>query len=346
MSPQHDHRPVVVLTHRAHPDVVDLLARSCHVIPNHDEDSLPAHELRHRTRSAEAMMMFMPDRIDDEFLGYCPRLQIIAGALKGYDNVDVDACTRRGIWFTHVDDLLTEPTAELAVGLLIGLGRHITAGDHRVRNGCPGWRPVLYGRSLIRSTIGIIGAGPLGQAVARLLAGFDARLVYSDPQPVAKQRAIALAIERLPLAELLAASDSVIVCVPLLPSTTHLLDHAALQSMRRGSLLVNVGRGSVVDEAAVADALRTGQLGSYAADVFEFEDWARPDRPRCIHPALRQLPTTTLFTPHLGSAVAATRHAIETRAAESILQAFAGQSPDGAVNRPEQPPILASASPI
>ncbi|GBG37269.1 phosphonate dehydrogenase [Mycobacterium montefiorense] len=325
-------RQIVVLSHRVHPAVLELLDRTCDVVPNQNEGSLSASELQRRTATADALMVFMPDRIDAQFLDACPRLRVIAAALKGYDNIDVDACTARGIWLTCVEDLLTGPTAELAVGLLIGLARNVIAGDRRVRAGFPGWRPVLYGRSLIGASIGIVGAGAVGQAVARLLRGFDARLRYSDPQPVPHQTADALGLERVTLTELLTSCDAVIVCAPLLNSTAHLLDRQALASTRPGALLVNVGRGSVVCERAVADLLRAGHLGGYAADVFEFEDVSRPQRPGHPHPDLIDLLDETLFTPHLGSAVGPVRLAIERRAATSILHALAGDVPDGAVN--------------
>ncbi|PVB47825.1 hydroxyacid dehydrogenase [Mycobacteroides abscessus] len=341
----HQQRPRVVLTHRVHPQVITMLSERCEVIPNQHEDSLPAAELQRRTANADALMVFMPDRIDAEFLDACPRLRVVAGALKGDDNIDVEACTARGIWMTRVEDLLTDPTAELAVGLLIGLARNVAPGDRRVRAGFPGWRPVLYGQSLIGATIGIIGAGAVGRTVARLLRGFDAHLRYSDPVLVPPAVADSLGLEQVTLTELLSTSDAVIVCAPLGPGTAHLLDRAALESTRRGALLINVGRGSVVCEDAVAELLRLRHLGGYAADVFEFEDYSRPDRPGRPHPELIGLPDKTLFTPHLGSAVDAARLAIEQRAATSILQSLAGAVPEGAANDVSQGPFPPTAQP-
>lgn len=331
-------RPVAVLTHRVHEKVLAMLGSSCEVLPNQSADSLPHAELRRRSAQADALMVFMPDQVDADLLDACPRLRVVAGALKGYDNVDVDACTERGVWVTRVEDLLTQPTAELALGLLIGLARNVAPGDRQVRAGFPGWRPVLYGRTLVGSTIGIIGAGVLGQALARLLVGFDARLLYSDPKPVAPATASRLELEHVSLDQLLRSSDAIVSCAPLLPDTTHLLDREALAKMRRGTLLVNVGRGSVVREDAVAELLRSGHLGGYAADVFEFEDLSRSDRPHGPDQALIGLEGRTLFTPHLGSAVASARLAIERQAARAILQAMAGEVPDGAVNDPCREP--------
>jgi phosphonate dehydrogenase len=249
----------------------------------------------------------------------------VAAALKGYDNFDVEACTRLGIWFTIVPDLLTEPTAELALALVIGLSRNVLAGDRLIRGGgFQGWRPILYGRGLAGSTVGLIGFGAVGRALARMLQGFSCRVQYFDP-----------AVDgSAPLETVLGSSDFVLPLVPLTPQTFRMLGREALSRMKRGSYLINVSRGSIVDEDAVADALKSGRLAGYAADTFEMEDWARGDRPREISPRLLRLTDRTLFTPHLGSAVADARREIERAAAINILQVLRGERPAGAINNP------------
>ena len=135
----------------------------------------PAHD-------ADAIMVFMPDSLNEDFLRACPNLKIVAAALKGCDNFDVEACTRLGIWFTIVLDLLTEPTAELALALLLGLARNVMEGDRLIRTGdYQSWRPILYGTGLAGSTVGIIGYGAVGRALARMLQGFSCRVQYFDP---------------------------------------------------------------------------------------------------------------------------------------------------------------------
>jgi phosphonate dehydrogenase len=277
-------------------------------------------EILQRSRDADALMVFMPDRVDEAFLAGCPNLKVIAAALKGYDNIDVDACSRHGVRFTFVQDLLTEPTAELAVGLLLGISRNIPAGDRMVRcGGFKGWLPILYGTGLAGATVGIIGMGAIGQAIATRLKAFGSRLIYSDPQALEQTREAALGLVRHPLEDLLARSDFILAAAPLTQETTHMINAATLATVRAGAYLVNIGRGSVVDEAAIADALISGKLAGYAADVFEFEDWARQDRPPGIHPALLAHADKTLFTPHLGSAVDSVRRDIALNAAHSIL---------------------------
>ncbi len=306
-------QPLVVITQPVFSETIQLLSPHAKLMVGP-----PATD-------ADALMVFMPDSLDEAFLRECPNLKIVAGALKGCDNFDVAACTRLGIWFTIVPDLLTEPTAELALALMLGLSRNVQPGDRLVRSGeFQGWRPILYGKGLAGSTVGIIGFGAVGRALARMLQGFSCRVQYHDPSVDGST----------PFNELLASSDFVLPLLPLTAETFHVLGRDSLAQMKRGSYLINVSRGSVVDEEAVADALESGGLAGYAADTFEMEDWARRDRPREINQRLLGLTDRTLFTPHLGSAVASARLQIELAAATNILQALRGDRPEGAINNP------------
>jgi phosphonate dehydrogenase len=314
----------IVLTHWVHDEVIELLRRAGDVAPNPTRESLPPAELLDRAAGAEALMAFMPDRVDAAFLERCPRLRVVAGALKGCDNIDVAACTARGVWVTVVPDLLTAPTADMAVGLLLALSRRLVAGDARVRAGFRGWRPVLYGETLTGRRVGILGFGHLGRAVARRLVGFEVEVRHHDPDVRGG----------VPLDELLDWSDHLVLAAPLTPGTLHLIDAKALARMRRGACLVNVGRGSVVDEEAVARAIEEGRLAGYAADVFEMEDLSRADRPGAIAPGLLAERERTVLTPHLGSAVDEARKDIALAAARNILDVLEGRPPRDAVNRP------------
>ncbi len=325
----------VVITHWVHPEVIEFLSQSCEVIPNTTRETLPREEILERTMDAHAIMVFMPDTVDEDFLSNCPDLKIVACALKGYDNFDVDACTRHGVWLTIVPDLLTTPTAELTIGLLIGLTRRMLEGDYFIRSGkFKGWRPELYGTGLAGHTLGIIGMGSVGQAIARRLAGYEMNVFYSDPVPLSKEKEKAYGLTRVSFEELLACSDFVAPMVLLKPETMHLINATTIARMKPGSFLINTCRGSVVDEQAVVDALASGHLAGYAADVFEMEDWARPNRPRSIPQALLDNVSQTFFTPHLGSAVDNVRREIAMEAARNILQTLDGRTPQGAVNKP------------
>lgn len=328
-------KPKVVLTHWVHPQTIELLGTVAEVIPNLSHDTLPRGELLKRLYDADAMMAFMPDSIDMQFLEACPKLKIIGAALKGYDNFDVAACTRRGIWFSIVPDLLTIPTAELTIGLLLGLTRHLMEGDRRIRIGnFRGWRPELYGMGLTGRTLGIIGMGAVGQAIAQRLSGFDMQLLYCDTVALTDDQERKWGARRTDLEILLASSDFVLPMLPMTAQTLHLLNGARIAQMKPGSYLINACRGSVVDEQAVVGALASGQLAGYAADVFEMEEWTRPDRPDGIPKALLANTAQTFFTPHLGSAVKDVRIEIERQAASNILQALSGERPSGAINNP------------
>lgn len=330
-------RPKVVVTHRVHDQVEQLLASSCDVVANDGIESWPAEKLRKLAADAEGLMIFMPDRIDDDFLANCPKLRIVSAALKGPDNIDIEACSRRGVWVSIAPDLLSQPTAELALTLALALTRNVAAGDRVVRGGeYTGWRPVLYGSGLAGNTIGILGMGKLGQAFACLLGGFkSSRIIYHDPAALSPVEEAMLGIGRTTFDQLIARSDVLVVLAPLTADTLHLINARTMAKMKRGAYLVNVGRGSVVDEAAVADALASGHLAGYAADVFEMEDLSRGDRPAGIAPALLKNTQQTLFTPHLGSAVARVRLEIELAAARNIVQALKGERPRDAINQGE-----------
>ena len=326
------HRPAAVVTNRAFPETLELLSRHCEVRANQSDEPLPRGEILRRAADAEGLLAFMPDSIDEAFLAGCPRLRVVACALKGCDNFDIDACTRRGVWLSIVPDLLTEPTAELAIGLAIGLGRHVLGADRVVREGrFAGWRPTFYGASLDGSTVAILGAGRVGRAIARKLSGFSCEVLMTD----AVQHEPAPANARFAsMDEALARADFLILAVPLEAGTLHLVNRGWLARARPGALLINPARGSVVDEAAVAEALASGRLAGYAADVYEFEDWARPDRPAGIDPRLIAFADRTLFTTHIGSAVRSVRLAIELDAAHNLIEALSGGRPHGAVNEP------------
>jgi phosphonate dehydrogenase len=323
--------PRIVISNWVHDEVITRLWAVGDVDANLRRVPWSQRELTRRTGDADALLAFMPDRVDAAFLKLCPRLKVVACALKGFDNFDVDACTDAGVWVTIAPDLLTNPTAELAVGLAIALGRRVREGDVLTRSGMfKGWRPVLYGKGLDQSVVGIVGMGAVGRAIAARLAGFGCRILGVDP---GKDMPDGVAGTDLDVA--LTASDYLILAVPLTPATFHLIRREALKRMKAGALLINIGRGSVVDEPAVAEALDGGGIGGYAADVFEMEDWALDSRPRAIDPRLLAH-RLTLFTPHLGSAVDRVRLEIAMQAADDIAAVLAGRRPRFAINEPSR----------
>ena len=283
-------------------------------------------------RDADGLLACMTDRVDDDFLDRCPRLRVVSATLKGYDNFDVAACARHGVWLTALPHQLTAPTAELGIGLIIGLMRHVAAGDRHVRSGTfRGWRPELYGAGLAGATVGMIGMGAIGQALARRLRAFDAGVLYHDIQPLTPEREAELDVRQASLDELLAASHVVLPLLPLRDDTAGLLDRNALAQMRTGGVpgerqpWIPGRRGCRGRCARIGTArrlrgrrLRCGGLGP-----------GQP--PRRIDPTLLAHPHT-LFTPHLGSGVDDVRRAMSHAAVDQIAQALAGGRPEYAVN--------------
>jgi len=330
------HDPITVVTNRMDAGALKLLQSRCRVVANSQDQPWTRSDLLDRARGATALLAFMTDRIDDEFLENCPCLKIVACALKGFDNFDVEAFSRRGIWLSVVPDLLSAPTAELAIGLMIAAARNVLNGDRLVRSGIfQGWRPTHAGLALYGSTVGIVGMGSLGRAIALRLKGFEAKLVYYDTHHAPHDLEQELGLQGVACEELLRISDFILLAVPLTAQTTHLIDGAALELMKPTTVLINTARGSLVDEAAVAAALSAGKIAAYASDVFELEDQMRPDRPRSISSGLMAHPRT-IFTPHVGSAIPVIRRQIEVFAANSIVRFLDGvRPPPGAVNNIE-----------
>jgi phosphonate dehydrogenase len=323
--------PKILVTCPIHAEVRERLECIGRVEMNTAIEPWNPRQLAAGLADADAMMGFMTDHVDAAVLSGAPRLRVVACALKGFDSYDVAACTAAGVWVSIVPDLLTEPTAELAVGLAIALARKLMPGDAQVRSGqFQGWRPRLYGVGLAGANVAVVGLGQVGQAVIRRLSGFAcARVVGVDP-------AQGLAgVESVALEQALEQADFVFVAAPLTAQSLHLVDAKALAHCKRGQFIINIGRGSVVDEVAIADALEAGRLGGYAADVFACEDWALPGRPADVPVRLR-LRHDTVFTPHLGSAVANVRIAIEQRAADNIIAVLEGRAPGDAINLPER----------
>lgn len=334
-------KPKVVITNWVHDEVLEYLASHFVLDANVSRAPWPREEVRRRVADAWGMMAFMTDHVDEAFLASAPRLKAISCALKGFDNFDVAACSRRGVDLTFVPDLLTAPTAELAIGLMIGLGRQILPADRSIReDGFEGWRPRFYGRGLDGSVVGLVGMGAVGQAIAARLQGFGATVHYFDPRFAEEAGDPLFGATFASLDALIAIADYVVLATPLTQETLGIFGADRLARMKPGAFLINPARGSLVDEAAVAEAIASGHLAGYAADVFECEDWARAGRPDEIEPRIRRDRERTLLTPHIGSAVDEVRRAIAMAAASSLVKLHEGEEPcrgDGAqVSRVER----------
>ncbi len=334
--------PKVLITNRVHDDVISFLKPHCRLVVNGSVEPWSCEQVAREAHDATGIIAFMSDCIDNDFLSRCPDLRIVASVLKGYDNFDIAACTRRGVWFSVVGDGLTAATAELTIGLLIGISRHIVPADAYVRRAYQGWRPIFYGTGIENKTIGILGMGAIGQAIAKRLRGFDCQVTYFDESPLPPARAAALGAQSKSFDEVLSASDYLIIALPLNQRSKHLINAASISSMKSGSYIINPARGSIVDEEAMADALQAGHLAGYATDVYEMEDWARTDRPKAICARLLADNERTILTPHLGSADAQARYQAEMQMAHSVVDYLEGRVPRGAINNPNASKAMAA----
>jgi glyoxylate reductase len=245
-------------------------------------------------------------------------LKVVSNFGVGYDNIDIEAARARGVRATNTPGVLTNATAELAIALMLAAGRRIAEADAMIRGDrWSGSQENILGRELAGATVGLVGFGRIAQRVAALLGPFEVRLLCSSRSSGPVRDA-----ERLSLDDLLAEADFISLHVPLTRETRHLVDANAFAKMKRGAILVNTSRGSVVDTRALIDALRSGRLAAAGLDVYE-------DEPR-VPPGLRDLPNTVLL-PHIGSATAATRDAMARLCAENVIAVIDGREPPAAV---------------
>jgi len=305
-------RPAVLLTRRIPSSAVATLEASCDVDRN-DGDQLSPTELKARVADKEGIVCLFTDVISADVMDAAPRLTVIANVAVGYNNIDVPAAIARGIIVTNTPDVLTEATADLTWALIMDITRRVSEGDRLIRRGAwKGWSfDFMLGSGLSGKTLGIIGFGRIGQAVAARAVPFGVRVIYTDGHVVPDSGAI-------PLDRLLASADIVSVHCPLTPQTRHLINQAALARMKRSAYLINTSRGPVVDEAALAWALKNGIISGAALDVYE-------DEPT-VHPDLVTLENVVL-TPHLGSATTETRTAMADLAVRNAVAVLTGQPP-------------------
>ncbi len=304
-------------------DAVERLRAVADVEVWPDELPPPYEILRQRAVDVDGLLTLLTDRIDADLLAAAPRLRVVANMAVGYDNIDVPAATARGVLVANTPGVLTETTADFAFALLMAAARRVSEGDRASRDGrWRTWSPTfLLGQDLWAATIGIVGMGAIGRAVARRARGFGMRIVYSDVRPVDDPD---VAAEYVPLDDLLRASDFVTVHVPLGEGTRHLFGSREFALMKPSAVFVNTSRGPVVDESALAEALRSGVIAAAGIDVAEVE-------PLPLDSPLLALPNL-IVTPHIASASVATRARMAGMAADAVMAGLEGRVPATCLN--------------
>lgn len=318
-------KPKVLITRRVPQPGIDLVAAHCDVELWDSDLPIPRDVLLQKVADKDAIYCLLTERIDDELLDAAPQLKVVSQMAVGFDNIDVAACTRRGIPVGNTPGVLTETTADFAWALLMAAARRIVEGVEYVRSGqWVTWGPMLLmGPDLYGATLGIVGMGRIGQAVARRAMGFGMRILYADAQPIPGV-AEEFGAVYVGMDQLLAESDFVTLHVNLTPETYHMIDAAALKAMKPTAILVNAARGGVVDHDALVEALRTGEIAYAALDVTE------PEPLPADHP-LVHLPNC-IVVPHIASASIATRTKMATMAAENLLAGVQGKPLPTCVN--------------
>src|SRR5437899_11935097 len=299
---------------------VGLIPRSYSLDYNDSDAPLSKAELISRLKGKDGLICHIISTIDDEVLAAAPTLKVVANVAVGYNNIDVAAAKRRGVIVTNTPDVLTETTADFAWALLMAAARRVVEADHFARSGqWQRWQwDLLWGADLHGKTLGVVGFGRIGRAVARRALGFNMRVLYQDALRADATVERELRATRMALEPLLAEADFVSLHTPLLPETRHLMNERTLRIMKKSAVLVNAARGPVVDEAALVRALKEGWIAAAGLDVFEEE-------PK-VHPGLLPLKNVVL-APHIASASFDTRLAMATLAVRNCLAVLDGKPP-------------------
>ena len=306
-------RPAVLVARAIFPDIIEQLSRHFDVEANPDDALWPREELVRRLRGKQGVFTTGSERIDAALLAQCPGLRICANMAVGYNNFDLPAMTAAGVLATNAPGVLTETTADMGFALLMAAARRVTEGEHFLRAGrWDRWAyNMLIGQDVHGSTLGIIGMGRIGQAIARRGAlGFGMRVIYHNRSRLPEADEAAVGARYVSKQELLRTADHVMLVVPYSAESHHIIGAAELALMKPSATLTNIASGGIVDDAALAAALREGRLAAAGLDVFEGEPRVHPELLACRN---------VVLTPHIGSATVPTRRAMARLAADNLI---------------------------
>lgn len=319
-------KPKILVARAVFPDVIARLSQYFDVQANQEDRVFSEDELAHALQGKQGVFSTLSERIAGQVIDANPQLKAVCNMAVGYNNIDVDAATRAGIVVTNTPDVLNETTADFAWALLMAAARRVTASERWLREGK--WEKWRYdgflGMDLHGSTLGILGMGRIGQAIARRSIGFNMRVIYHNrsrlPQDLEEFANHARHVEK---EQLFAQADHVVLSVPYSAQVHHIVGAAELALMKPSATLVNIARGGVVDDHALIRALKEGQIGAAGLDVFENEP--------AFHPEFLTL-SNAVLTPHIASASERTRRAMADCAADNLIAALSGNVPPNAVN--------------
>ena len=317
-------KPRVLSTHELFPDARKVLETACDVEYWTESERPSREEFLRRIKDKEGLVCLLTEKINEEMLRVAPKLRIASNVAVGYDNIDLDACTKRGVVATNTPGVLDETTADFAWTLLMAVARRIGEGEQLARSGnWKGWNlDQLCGADVWGKTLGIVGFGRIGRAVARRASGFQMKVVYTDAVRASEEAEKSVNAEFRDMNTLLGESDFISLHVPLLPETRGLLDGPKFYRMKPTAFLINTSRGPVVDEAALVAALENKKIAGAALDVYENEPF--------IHPGLKR--PNVVLAPHLASASLETRTKMAVMAANNVVALFKGQMPPNMLN--------------
>lgn len=319
-------RPRVFVTRRIPEEGLRIVQQACDTQVSTYDGVLPRADLLKKVKDVDGILSLLTDTVDAEVMDAAgPRLRVISNYAVGFNNIDLEEATRRDIMVTNTPGVLTETTADLAWTLMMSIARRVVEADKFVRAGrFRGWEPLLFlGTDIHGATLGIIGLGRIGKAMARRARGFDMRALYYDLNRVDRQVERDMGVEYVQLDELLREADFITIHVPLAQETYHLIGERELRLMKKDACIINSSRGPIIDEKAMARALGERWIGGAALDVFERE----PE----VERALLALDNCVLV-PHIGSASYATRAKMAVMAGENLVKALKGERPPHPVN--------------
>ena len=322
-------RPKVLIARAIFPDTVDRLRQHLDVDDNPADAIFTPSELALRLRGKHGVLTTGSERIDGQLLQACPELKVAANMAVGYNNFDIAACTAAGVLATNTPDVLTDTTADFGFALMMATARRIAESEHSLRRGeWTRWSYDMFsGSDIHRATLGILGMGRIGQAIARRgVRGFGMQLIYHNRSRLAPEAEAELGARYVDKTTLLRDADHLVLVLPYSPASHHAIGAAELALMKPTATLTNIARGGIVDDAALAAALRERRIAAAGLDVFEGEP--------AVHPDLLTVPNVVL-TPHIASATVATRRAMANLAADNLIAALTGGKAPTPINAAE-----------